>query len=54
VAAGAILLANAVIGTAREERSRQRMASASALLLVVCILPLAFFASCRWAQRIGQ
>ena len=52
--AGAILLANAVIGDGREERSRNIWMRRAALLLVVCILPLAFFAALSMGQRIGQ
>jgi len=53
-AAGAILLANAVIGNGEEDRSRNVWLRRAALLLVVCILPLAFFASLSMGQRIGQ
>jgi len=52
--AGAILLANAVIGDGREERSANVWLQRSALVLVVCVLPLAFFAALSMGQRIGQ
>nr|WP_283938260.1 DUF4153 domain-containing protein [Sphingomonas brevis] len=52
--AGAILLANAVIGDGREERSGNIWLRRAALLLVVCVLPLAFFAGLSMGQRIGQ
>ena len=52
--AGAILLANSVIGDGREERSRNIWMRRAALLLVVCVLPLAFFAALSMGQRIGQ
>jgi hypothetical protein len=52
--AGAILLANAVIGDGREERSSNIWLRRSALVLVICILPLAIFAAMSMGQRIGQ
>jgi hypothetical protein len=52
--AGAILLANSVIGDGREERSRNIWMRRAALLLVACVLPLAFFAALSMGQRIGQ
>jgi hypothetical protein len=52
--AGAILLANAVIGDGREDRSPNAWLRRAALLLVVCVLPLAFFAALSMGQRIGQ
>jgi hypothetical protein len=52
--AGAILLANAVIGNGREERSANMWLRRAALLLVACVLPLAFFAALSMGQRIGQ
>jgi hypothetical protein len=52
--AGAILLANAVIGNGQEDRSPSIWLRRAALLLVVCILPLAFFAALSMGQRIGQ
>jgi hypothetical protein len=52
--AGAILLANAVIGDGREERSANVWLRRAALLLVACVLPLAFFAALSMGQRIGQ
>jgi hypothetical protein len=52
--AGAILLANAVIGDGREDRSPNIWLRRAALLLVVCVLPLAFFAALSMGQRINQ
>ena len=52
--AGAILLANAVIGDGREDRSPKIWLRRAALLLVICVLPLAFFAALSMGQRIGQ
>jgi hypothetical protein len=52
--AGAILLANAVIGDGRENRSPNLWLRRAALLLVACVLPLAFFAALSMGQRIGQ
>jgi hypothetical protein len=52
--AGAILLANAVIGDGREDRSPNAWLRRAALLLVACVLPLAFFAALSIGQRIGQ
>jgi len=52
--AGAILLANAVIGDGREDRSPNAWLRRAALLLVACVLPLAFFAALSMGQRIGQ
>ena len=52
--AGAILLANAVIGDGRDDRSSNIWVRRAALLLVVCVLPLAFFAALSMGQRIGQ
>lgn len=52
--AGAILLANAVIGDGREDRSRNIWMRRAALLLVICVLPLAFFASLSMGQRVNQ
>jgi hypothetical protein len=52
--AGAILLANAVIGDGRDDRSPSVWLRRAALLLTVCILPLAFFAALSMGQRIGQ
>ena len=56
LAAGAfaILLANAVIGDGREERSRSGVLGASAMALVAVVLPLAFVAALSLGQRIGQ
>jgi hypothetical protein len=52
--AGAILLVNAVIGDGREERSGNIWLRRAALLLVLCILPLAILAALSMGQRIGQ
>ena len=52
--AGAILLANAVIGNGRDDRSPNIWLRRAALLLVVCVLPLAFFAALSMGQRVGQ
>ncbi len=53
-AAGAILLANAVIGNGDEERATNRVLRGSALVLVLCVLPLAVIATLSLGQRIGQ
>jgi hypothetical protein len=53
-AAGAILLANAVIGNGDEERATNRVLRGSALVLVLCVLPLAVIAALSLGQRIGQ
>lgn len=52
--AGAILLANAVIGDGRTERSPNRWMRRSALVLVACILPLAALAAMSMGERINQ
>jgi hypothetical protein len=52
--AGAILLANAVIGNGTDDRATSRVLRGSALLLVLCVLPLAIIAAASLAQRIGQ
>jgi hypothetical protein len=52
--AGAILLANAVIGDGREERSTSSILRYAALGLVLCVLPLAVLAGASMGQRIGQ
>jgi hypothetical protein len=51
---GAILLANAVIGDGRDERSANAWLRRSALLLTVCVLPMAVLAALSMGQRIGQ
>jgi len=51
---GAILLANAVIGNGEEDRSPNIWLRRAALLLVVCVLPLGFFAALSMGQRIGE
>jgi hypothetical protein len=52
--AGAIVLANAVIGDGREERSSNRWLQNAAAMLVLCVLPLAALAVLSMGQRIGQ
>jgi hypothetical protein len=52
--AGAILLVNAVIGDGRDERSANLWLRRAALLLVVCILPLAILAALSMGERISQ
>ena len=53
-AAGAVLLVNAVIGNGRDERASSRVLRLSALLLLLCVLPLALVAALSLGQRIGQ
>jgi hypothetical protein len=52
--AGAILLANAVIGDGRDERSPSRLLHFSAMLLVAVIVPLAALAGLAMGIRIGE
>ena len=52
--AGAILLANAVIGNGTDERATSRVLRGSALVLVLTVLPLAIIAALSLGQRIGQ
>ena len=52
--AGAILLANAVIGDGRDERDTNIWFQRAALVLVLCVLPLAIFAALSMGQRIAQ
>ena len=52
--AGAILLVNAVIGDGRDERSANIWLRRAALLLLLCILPLAVLAALSMGERIGQ
>jgi len=52
--AGAILLVNAVIGDGRDERSANSWLQRSALLLLICILPLAVLAAMSMGERINQ
>jgi hypothetical protein len=52
--AGAILLANAVIGDGKDERNANAWLQRAALLLTVCVLPLAVLAALSMGQRIGQ
>ena len=53
-AAGAFVFLNDVIGDGGEERRPNIWLRRSALLLALCILPLAFFAALSMGQRIGQ
>ena len=53
-AAGAVLLVNAVIGNGRDDRAGSRVLRLSALLLLLCVLPLALIAALSLGQRIGQ
>jgi hypothetical protein len=53
-AAGAVLLVNAVIGNGQDERAASRVLRLSALLLLLCVLPLALIAALSLGQRIGQ
>ena len=52
--AGAILLANAVIGNGDDDRSTNRILRISAQVLVLAVLPLAIIAALSLGQRIGQ
>ena len=52
--AGAVLLANAVIGNGKAERSPSPVLLWSALALVLTVLPLAVIAALSIGQRIGQ
>ena len=52
--AGAILLANAVIGDGADDRSRSRILRFSALVLVAVVLPLAVLAALAMGIRIGE
>ena len=52
--AGAILLVNAVIGDGAEERSSSFLLRRAALVLVLCILPLAILAALSMGERINQ
>jgi hypothetical protein len=52
--AGAILLANAVIGNGTEDRAPSRLLNWSALALVAVVLPLAGIAAVSMGLRIGQ
>jgi hypothetical protein len=53
-AAGAFILANGVIGDGVDDGNTNIWLHRSALLLILCILPLAFFAALSMGQRIGQ
>lgn len=52
--AGAILLANAVIGNGKSDRSPNPVLQWSALALVLTVLPLAIISALSIGQRIGQ
>jgi hypothetical protein len=52
--AGAILLVNAVIGDGRDERGPNIWLQRAALVLLVCILPLAILAGMSMGERINQ
>jgi hypothetical protein len=52
--AGAILLVNAVIGDGHEDRSINAWLRWAALVLVVCVLPLAILAALSMGERISQ
>lgn len=52
--AGAVLLANAVIGNGDGERTASLLLRRSAQLLVLTVLPLAIIAALSLSQRIGQ
>jgi hypothetical protein len=52
--AGAILLVNAVIGDGHDEKRPNAWLSRAALLLTVCVLPLAVLAALSMGQRINQ
>jgi len=53
-AAGAVLLANAVIGNGKDDRVSSRVLRSAALALVLAVLPLAIIAAISIGQRIGQ
>ncbi len=53
-AAGAVLLANAVIGNGADDRATSRVLRLSAMALVLAVLPLAIIAALSIGQRIGQ
>jgi hypothetical protein len=52
--AGAVLLANAVIGNGADDRATSRVLRISAQVLVLAVLPLAIIAALSIGQRIGQ
>ena len=52
--AGAILLANAVIGNGRDDRASNRVLLVSAMALALAVLPLALIAAVSLAARITQ
>ena len=53
-AAGAVLLANAVIGNGRDDRATNRVLWWSAMALAMAVLPLAIIAALSMGARIGQ
>lgn len=53
-AGGAFVLANDVIGDGGEDRVRNVWLRRSAMVLLLCILPLAFLAALSMGQRVGQ
>jgi len=52
--AGAILMANAIIGDGNEEKGAGAWLRRAALLLLLCVLPLAVLAALSMGQRINQ
>ncbi len=52
--AGAVLLANAVIGNGAADRSTSRLQRWSAIALIAVVLPIALLAGISLGQRIGQ
>jgi len=52
--AGAVLLANAVIGNGKSERAPSSVLQWSAMALIMTVLPLAIIAALSIGQRIGQ
>ncbi|MDV3258309.1 MAG: DUF4153 domain-containing protein [Sphingomonas sp.] len=52
--AGAVLLANAVIGDGEEERTSSLLLRRAALVLVICVLPLSVLAALSMGERINQ
>ena len=52
--AGAVLLANAVIGNGADDRVTNRVLRGAAMVLVLAVLPLAVIAAVSLGQRVGQ
>ena len=52
--AGAVLLANAVIGNGEDDRAQGRLLPRAAMVLIVTVLPLAVIAAVSIGTRIGQ